>query len=94
MFDAMRFVNHRVVPRHVAELTARLDALLPTLPIRRRRRNAVRRSLEARPRPLSALHALANLAEAEGWLDPAETMAVRKLAYRVSVVLERARSEP
>ncbi len=88
----MRFVTDWVLPRHTADLEARLEAVLPKLPIQRRRglQRLLRQPLESRG--LSALHAFATLAEAEGWLDAAEVITIRKLAYRVSFYLRRAES--
>jgi len=88
----MRFVTEWVLPRHAADLEACLEAVLPKLPVRRR--GPVQRTL-SRPLEscrLNALHAFANLAEAEGWLDAAEAITIRKLAYRVSFYLRRAES--
>jgi hypothetical protein len=89
----MRFVRDRVLPCYVADLEASLRAILPKLPARRYRRlvRFLARPLE--PRRLNALHGFANLAEAEGWLDPAEAITIRKLAYRVSFYLRRAERE-
>lgn len=89
----MRFVRDRVVPSYVADLEASLRAILPKLPARRYRRlvRLLARPLE--PRRLNALHGFANLAEAEGWLDPGEAITIRKLAYRVSFYLRRAERE-
>ncbi|TFG51434.1 MAG: hypothetical protein E4H37_07900 [Gemmatimonadales bacterium] len=89
----MRFVTDWVLPRHAADLEARLEAVLPKLPIQRRGalQRLLRRPLESRR--LSALHAFATLAEAEGWLDAAEVITIRKLAYRVSFYLRRAERE-
>ena len=83
----MRFVTDWVLPCHVADLEGRLEAMLAKLPVRRREplQGMLCRPLESRR--LSALHAFANLAEAEGWLDPAEVLTIRKLAYRVSFYL-------
>ena len=89
----MRFVWDWVLPRYVAELEASLRTILPRLPTRRHRRlvRLLARPLESRR--LNALHGFANLAEAEGWLDPGEAITIRKLAYRVSFYLRRAEQD-
>ena len=89
----MRFVWDWVLPRYVADLEASLRAVLPRLPARRHRRlvRLLARPLESHR--LNALHGFANLAEAEGWLDPGEANTIRKLAYRVSFYLQRAEQE-
>jgi hypothetical protein len=89
----MRFVLDWVLPHYVANLETSLRAILPRLPARRHRRltQLLAQPLEARR--LNALHGFANLAEAEGWLDPAEAITIRKLAYRVSFYLRRAEQD-
>jgi hypothetical protein len=89
----MRFVIDRVLPHQVADLEARLEAVLPKFPARRREplQRMLHRPLQSRR--LGALHAFANLAEAEGWLDAAEVLAIRKLAYRIAFYLRRGEQE-
>ena len=89
----MRFVRDWVLPRYVADLEASLRAILPRLPRRRHRRLARLLAPPLEVRRLNALHGFANLAEAEGWLDPGEAITIRKLAYRVSFYLRRAEQD-
>ncbi len=89
----MEFVTRWVLPRQVARLEHELARVLPRVPPPSQQGLAasVRPPLE--PQRLDALHAFADLAEMEGWLDPGEAITIRKLAYRVAFYLRRAQQE-
>ncbi|MDH4130992.1 MAG: hypothetical protein OEV95_04220 [Gemmatimonadota bacterium] len=90
----MRFVAERILPAYVAALDAALTeaaARLPGGPWRRAllRLRARAGRTDARRR-LAALQRLAMVGEAQGWLSADEAIILRKLAYRVAALADRA----
>jgi hypothetical protein len=92
---AMRFVAERILPAYLAALDRALDDALARIPdgslrttlLRLRRRSG----REAAWERFNALHRLAILGEAQGWLRADEAIVIRKLAYRVAFLASRAR---
>lgn len=91
----MRFVAERILPAYLAALDAALLEAASRLPggpwrhaLLRLRTRAARRS--GARRRLAALQRLALVGEAQGWLSPDEAIVLRKLAYRVAALEDRA----
>jgi len=95
MVPGMRFVAERILPAYLAALDRALDDALARIPdgslratvLRLRRRSGHEAGWER----LNALHRLAVLGEAQGWLSAEEAIVIRKLAYRVAFLAGRAR---
>lgn len=90
----MRFVAERILPAYVAALDQALADAAARLPMGRWRRALLRLRRRAgrgsaRER-LASLQRLALVGEAQGWLSVEEAIVLRKLAYRVAVLEERA----
>jgi hypothetical protein len=93
----MPCVAERILPVYVAALERTLDEAIARLPagplrvallrLRRRLRS------DAAGLRLGALHRLAILGEAQGWLRDEEMIVIRRLAYRVEFLLGRLDSE-
>lgn len=90
----MRFVAERILPAYVAALDAALLEAAAHLPDGRWRLALLRlrgRASRAGARHrLAALQRLALVGEAQGWLSADEAIILRKLAYRVAALAERA----
>jgi hypothetical protein len=90
----MRFVADRILPSYVAALDRALEDAARHLPHGRWRQVLLRlrhrsRRDSARSR-LATLQRLAQIGEAQGWLSVDEAIVLRRLAYRVAVLEERA----
>ena len=94
MLSPMRFVAERILPAYLDALDQALQAALARLPagsirttlLRLRRRGGRDGAWER----FGALHRLAILGEAQGWLRAEEAIVIRKLAYRVAFLTMRA----
>ena len=94
MLSPMRFVAERILPAYLDALDQALEAALARLPagsirttlLRLRRRGGRDGAWER----FGALHRLAILGEAQGWLRAEEAIVIRKLAYRVAFLTMRA----
>lgn len=94
MLSPMRFVAERILPAYLEALDRALEDALARLPtgalratlLRLRRRGARDGAWER----FGALHRLAVLGEAQGWLRADEAIVIRKLAYRVAFLTMRA----
>jgi hypothetical protein len=89
----MRFVAERILPAYLSALEQALDDAVSRLPegtlrasLLRLRRRASRDEAQFR---FQALHRLAILGEAQGWLAAEEVIVIRKLAYRVAFLARR-----
>jgi hypothetical protein len=94
MLAAMQFVAERILPAYLDALDRALEDALARLPegalratLMRLRRRGGREGAWDR---FGALHRLAILGEAQGWLRPDEAIVIRKLAYRVAFLTMRA----
>lgn len=90
----MTLVAERILPAYQSALnSALLEAAgkMPEGPWRKALLQLQRRSgsEDARER-LASLERLALLAESRGWIDSAEAIVLRKLAFRVAVLEERS----
>ena len=96
MLAPMQFVAERILPAYLDALDRALEDALARLPegalratLMRLRRRGGREGAWDR---FGALHRLAILGEAQGWLRAEEAIVIRKLAYRVAFLTMRAGS--
>lgn len=94
MVATMQFVAERILPAYLDALDRALKDAVARLPegalratLMRLRRRSGRQGAWDR---FGALHRLAILGEAQGWLRPEEAIVIRKLAYRVAFLTMRA----
>jgi len=94
MVATMQFVAERILPAYLDALDRALEDAVARLPegalratLMRLRRRSGREGAWDR---FGALHRLAILGEAQGWLRPEEAIVIRKLAYRVAFLTMRA----
>ena len=94
MLATMQFVAERILPAYLDALDRALEDAVARLPegtlratLMRLRRRGGREGAWDR---FGALHRLAILGEAQGWLRPEEAIVIRKLAYRVAFLTMRA----
>lgn len=91
---SMQFVAEAILPTYLEALQRALDSAVARLPKGPPRRilARLRRKLgkpASAPR-FEALHRLATMGEAQGWLTIDEAITIRKLAYRCAFYLRRA----